>query len=905
MRILYVEDNALDAELTCRELARAEAAFQVEVVTRVAEAWNALARAESYDLVLADLSMPDGSGLELLVGIRQKGISVAVVILTGSGDEKHAVAALKAGVDDYLVKRGDYLKELPQVLESALAAYRFKIAKESRPLRVLYAEHNAPDIEITARHLARQAPHIQIDAVHTGMEALERIAALPNTYDALLLDYRLTGLNALDVLRELQTEQGLPLPVVLVTGQGDEEIAVQALRLGAAEYLVKHPGYLHELPAALESAHHRVQLRKERAALRLSESSRILREQALGAISQGVLLADSKRRIIYANSAVERFTGYTEAEIVGKNCSILQGKETDPATVKAMRQALDEGRPFSCELINYRKDGSTFWNELSITPVRDDAGRVINFVGVLQDVSARKNDEAKLKAEKLFSDTLVSNLPGLVFMFRKDGRIVRWNRQLESKFDFTADDLAEITPFDFIAPEDKEKARESMDKAFAGGVVHVELTVISKTGNTAPYFFTASRLVLGDEVCVLGVGLDIAERRQLEEQLRQSQKMEAIGQLSGGIAHDFNNLLTVISGNVGMVQSKQELSAESEWYLQEVAQAARRAANLTRQLLTFSRQQKVQLVPLDLNAVIENMTRMLSRILGEDVAVQYKYGLGSLPVTADAGMLEQVLLNLAVNARDAMPQGGKLQIETVAEAVPAGSRQSLKGGEYVRLSVRDTGTGIAPEDIKRIFEPFFTKKDVGKGTGLGLATVYGIVEQHNGWIDVDSQVGRGTTFHVYLPRGKEKAPTVAPVQKIEAVRKGTETILLVEDEPAVRMLVCMVLENAGYKILEAASGVEALKFWRTHRADISLILTDFVMPDGMSGRQLAEQVLAEEPNLRVIFTSGYNQEVGGADFVLQEGVNFLAKPFELAKLVSTVRRSLDSPPVPLPVRRPN
>ncbi len=895
MRILYVEDNTADADLTRTHLARSAPHLRVEVVSRIADAWNALAHEGAYDLVLSDLHLPDGSGIELLSGVRQKGMPLAVVILTGSGDEKHAVAALKAGVDDYLVKRGNYLVELPQVLESALAAFREGLARRNQPLRVLYAEHNAPDIDITRRHLARHAAHIRLTAVMDGEEAIRLVRAAPADHDVLLLDYRLAGLNALDIIARLQTEVPGHPPVVVVTGQGDEDIAVQALRLGASDYLVKRPGYLHELTGTLESAHHRALLGREQAALRVSEASRLLREQALGTISQGVLLADAQRRVIYANAAFTALTGYTETELLGRSCALLQGAETDPAVVRAMRAALEAGRPFEGELLNYRKTGEKFWNSLSITPVRDEGGRVINFVGVLQDVTQRRTAEARLQAEKLFSDTLVGSLPGLVFLFRADGRILRWNRHLEAGFEFSPEEVGRMTPYDFIVPEEREQARLRIAAALAGRTVQAELTVLSKSGRRIPFFFTASRLDLEGTACVLGVGLDISERRNLEEQFRQAQKMEAIGRLSGGVAHDFNNLLTVISGNVTLLQEETGLSEAARWNLQEVAQAARRAANLTRQLLTFSRQQNMQLTDLDLNTVVGEMARMLSRILGEDIAVRYKYAREVLPVTADAGMLEQVLLNLAVNARDAMPAGGELTIETAVVPAEAARPAGVPPGPCVRFSVTDNGSGIAPELLPRIFDPFFTTKDVGKGTGLGLATVYGIVQQHRGWVDVASRVGAGTTFHVNLPRGGQVAARPEDAAAPVITARGHETILLVEDEPAVRMLVHTVLEQAGYRILEAGSGAEALKFWQEHRGEISLLLTDYVMPDGMSGRQLAERLLGENPQLRIIFTSGYSAEIAGAGFDLKEGVNFLSKPFELAKLVAAVRRSLDRP----------
>ncbi len=327
-----------------------------------------------------------------------------------------------------------------------------------------------------------------------------------------------------------------------------------------------------------------------------------------------------------------------------------------------------------------------------------------------------------------------------------------------------------------------------------------------------------------------------AERQKLETQLRQSQKMEAIGQLAGGVAHDFN-ILTVIQGNASLLLNPQLQPAESSGCSLQIVQAAERAASLTRQLLMFSCKHVLQMVELDLNEVVGNMTKMLQRILGEDITLRTEYAPKLAVISADAGMLEQVLLNLA-GSRDAMPTGGQLLISTSVENLGADSPQLPAGeapGNYVRLKVSDTGCGIPPEILPHIFEPFFTTKETGKGTGLGLATVYGIVEQHHGWVTVTSQVGQGTTFHIHLPAAKG---TPAKPQAAVAAQKlpgGYETILLVEDETAVRHLVGNLLQRCGYKILMAESGVAALKVWQKHRNEIQLLLTDIVMPDGMTG----------------------------------------------------------------------
>jgi len=393
---------------------------------------------------------------------------------------------------------------------------------------------------------------------------------------------------------------------------------------------------------------------------------------------------------------------------------------------------------------------------------------------------------------------------------------------------------------------------------------------------------------------------DITTQKRLEDQLRQAQKMEAIGQLAGGVAHDFNNILTVIHGHAELLLAELRLSESASHSVRQIGQAAERGAALTRQLLAFGRRQVIQPRLLDMNETVGNMTKMLSRIVGEDIALQLHYCPQPAPVQADAGMIEQVLLNLVVNSRDAMPQGGRVVIRvTVTEVDATHLDQHPEGrlGRFVCLSVRDTGCGIAPDNLRRIFEPFFTTKEVGKGTGLGLATVYGILKQHHGWVEVESELGKGAVFKVFLPwndsvaAGPDKGPFGG-----SPPRGGSETILVVEDEAALRDLVCQCLARCGYRILQADTGAKALELWAARRNEIDLVLTDLVMPDRMNGRQLAERLQADRPEVKVIFTSGYSAEIVGKDFVLRPGLNYLQKPFQPQKLATMVRACLDAKP---------
>ena len=465
-----------------------------------------------------------------------------------------------------------------------------------------------------------------------------------------------------------------------------------------------------------------------------------------------------------------------------------------------------------------------------------------------------------------------------------------WGRTCQSLYDQPQSWL------EAIHPEDRDRILDAALTRQPGGTYDEEYRIIRPDKSTRWIHDRAFpiRTPEGKVNRIVGVARDITEQRKLEEQFRQSQKMEAFGQLAGGVAHDFNNILAVIQMQAGILRTDSLTDMQTELAI-EIDKSAQRGANLTRQLLLFSRRQTMQPRSFNLSDAVTNITKMLQRILGEDIHLQYKYSPQPLFIHADPGMIDQVLMNLTVNSRDAMPKGGQLVIQTSSvnfdEPVATNSPQA-RPGAFACLSITDTGSGIPKDIMPRIFEPFFTTKDVGKGTGLGLATVFGIVEQHQGWINVYSEIGHGTTFRIYLPRVAEDTDRKAPLT-LTSVRGGSETILLVEDEPFLRNSVRNALSRLGYKVIEAPSGAQALEIWKQHHGEIHLLFTDMVMPDGMNGRELAERVLKTNPELKVIYTSGYSADVVDRNFRLEEGVNFLPKPFEAHKLAQTVRNTLD------------
>jgi len=532
---------------------------------------------------------------------------------------------------------------------------------------------------------------------------------------------------------------------------------------------------------------------------------------------------------------------------------------------------------------------------------------------LVQDIAQRKEVEEALRESEQRLAEIVDFLPDATYAIDRQGKIVAWNHAIEETTGAKAatmlgkGDYEHAVPFygsrrpaliDLVLKQDDAVSSRYRFFQTEGDVLVAE-EELELQGKKHTLWAKARPLYnsKGEVMGAIETIRDVTDRKDLEMQLRQSQKMEAFGQLAAGVAHDFNNILTVIHGNASLLQGNDVPASARETGAAEICAASLRAANLTRQLLTFSQRQIFQPRPMDLNEVVTNMTKMLRRLIGEHINLEARYAPGIVAVNADPVMMEQILINLAVNSRDAMPQGGHLLLKTALAAfshADLASKPQARPGNFVQLSVTDTGAGIAPEHLPHIFEPFFTTKGPGKGTGLGLATVFGIVQQHQGWIEIESQLKAGSTFHIYLPRWEQPIPDTTERRKAGAVRGGNETILLVEDEFAVRQFFRRVLEGKGYRVFDAESGVLALQLWRQH-PNIDLLLTDVVMPGGLSGRELAERLRSEKPKLKVIYCSGYTDDMLGKDSVLRVNRNFLEKPFDPDKLLKRVRDYLDGP----------
>lgn len=475
-------------------------------------------------------------------------------------------------------------------------------------------------------------------------------------------------------------------------------------------------------------------------------------------------------------------------------------------------------------------------------------------------------------------------------------RFLDINREAIARYGYSREEFLGMRLSDLHAPEEAERLRETIRKERREPET-CEARQIRKNGSTIDVELLMRHLRYGGKPAVLIVPRDCGRKRQMEDQLRQAQRMEAVGMLAGGIAHDFNNLLTIINGYTQLLLIAVPESDASRSALDQIMKAGERAAELTRQLLTFSRRQAVRPRALDLNGAVTSMATMLRRLIGEHIELRIVAGSDLGSVHADPSQIEQVIMNLAVNARDAMSErGGTLVIETGNAELDdqyAGKHLAVKPGSYVMLAVTDTGHGMDAETRGRLFEPFFTTKGQGRGTGLGLSTVYGIIKQSGGSVEVYSEPEMGTTVKVYLPRADQPAIAGEPQATPQAASRGSETILVAEDEEAVRKLVCATLERAGYRVMVAASGEEAVKQAAAHPERIDLLITDMVMPH-MGGRELAPILQAARPGLRVLYISGYTDGAMSEAFALQHDGQFLQKPFTPSMLAAKVRQILDA-----------
>lgn len=773
----------------------------------------------------------------------------------------------------------------------------------SKTLRILFLEDIPHDAEMAIATLVEGGYHCEWERVDTRDAFLNRLETAE--YDLVLADYALPSFNGMSAVK-LFRERHLDIPFILVSGTLGEEAAVEVLRAGASDFVLKNR--LFRLPDVVDRALSEYEVhRKGKDAA--AENARLVAEitaerERLNNIVANVpgvvweVWSDSgpsAQHTNFVSSHVETMLGYEREEWLTTPGFWLDIVHADDRKWAGKQGAAIYGggpnKPFEFRWL--AKDGRTVWAEAHCAVINNENGAPVGVRGVTIDITERKRAEAR------FRRLVDSNVQG-VFFWNTKGEISGGNDAFLEISGYGAEeiDAGQVNWVAMTPPEYADVDRKALEQLAAKGVCSTyEKEWIRKDGTRVPILIGAATLGddLGDGVCF---ALDLTDRKQLENELRHSQKMEAVGVLAGGIAHDFNNLLTAINGYSDLILKRMSVADPSRGNVQEVRDAGSRAAALTSQLLAFSRKQTIKPVVHDVNTVISNIEKMLRRIIRENIELRVILDANLENIKADPGQIEQVVMNLVVNSRDAMPIGGTITIETQnvdIDARYADQHVGITPGRFVKIVVTDTGQGIDQATHLKIFEPFFTTKEVGKGTGLGLSIVYGIVKQSGGFIMVYSEVGQGTTFKIYLPAVNDEVQRVPWAGDTPAELIGSETILLVEDEDIVRNLVSTILTENGYKVLEATNGIEALSLCEDYREPIHLLLTDFIMPK-MNGMQLKDEVVKLLPDIRCLIMSGYTDHSIAHSEGIDAGTAFIEKPFTPDSLSQKIRQELDAQP---------
>jgi two-component system, cell cycle sensor histidine kinase and response regulator CckA len=765
----------------------------------------------------------------------------------------------------------------------------------SDALRILILEDVPMDAELVEYELARaRIPFLshRVDSREGFLDALEQFGP-----DLILSDYtlpRFDGMTALSLARE----RAPSIPFLIVTGSVNEETAVGCMKAGATDYLLK--SNLARIGPAIEAALERCRAHSQKAEAEaaLAASERRFRSLVQNSSDLVTILAPDGT-ILYASDSAERIVGYSPGDLVGSSLlSYLDG-----GGVQTLRGLLQNGNGHTngsgpIEFRLRRGDGSPVWLEAVGTNLLTDAtirGIVLN----ARDVSERKRADRELReSEERYRD-LFDHASDLVCMAAPDGSLLYVNHAWQQGTGYSEAEIGRMQLLDLVPPEARGYYSQVLERVLKGERLdHVELVFVPKVGTPITVEGNLSCTFKdGQPAVVRGIYRDITERKRVEEQLRRAERMQAAGKLAGGVAHEVNNMMTGVIGFSEFLLRSLDEGDDRRADVEEIIKAGSRAADVTRQLLAFTRQQFLQPQVIEVNTVVTEMEKMFRRSLGEDQVLELRLSPNAGLLRADRGQLEQVLINLILNARDAMERHGRVSIQTepaVLDEVYACRHEGVDFplGHYVMLAVSDTGSGMDPEVQARIFEPFFTTKAVGQGTGLGLSTVYGIVKQSGGYVWVYSEPGQGSVFKIYLPAARAEEPALTPLERPEDPHGGSEMILVIEDEDVVRNLAARGLRDQGYSVVEARDGVQALQFIEQHLGAIDLVISDVVMP-GMGGREFGQQLARLEPTLPVLFMSGYTGEDVVQRGLLEPGAPFQQKPFTPASLAVKVRAMLD------------
>jgi len=891
LRILVVEDDDDDFVLTRDLLRRAGGRISVDRARTYADA---LARLDGrYDAVLADHRLGARTGVDLVREAAARGAAPPVVLLTGQGGRELDVEAMRAGAADFLEK-GELT---PALLERTL-----RYAVEHRRTEAELRESRRALATLMA-NLPGMAYRCRVDPRFTLEFASEGALALTGYAPDELVGNRVAAFG--DLIVEADRAR--------VWREVEE--AVRERRPFQLEYRIAHRGggerWVGENGVPVERADGETVVegfitdvterrRAEEALRRSGDYFRAITE----AVGEVVAVGDADGSMRFISPGATLLTGYTPQEWAGMKALSTIHPDDLPLALETFERLRDEpGLRVQVELRMVHKDGTPRMVEVTARNLLHDPA-VRGIVYNTRDITVRRRGEEALRSRERHFRSLIENAHDLITVLEGDGDVRFASPSVERTLGYPRERLAGVYLFELVHPDDVPAVLEVFDRAIRspGEPRWLEFRMAHADGSYRTLEAICTSLLHDPAVAGIVVNSrDVTERKHAEEALRvsqqqllQAQKMDAVGRLAGGVAHDFNNLLTAIRGNAELLLYDIPAGDPRRDDVDEIRKAADRAAALTRQLLAFSRRQVLQPRVLDLNDVVQEMERMLRRLIGEDVELDTRLAHGLAQVRADPGQVEQVVLNLAVNARDAMPRGGRLTVETANAELDDELKRThpyVVPGRYVMLCVSDTGQGMDPETRERAFEPFFTTKPAGRGTGLGLSTVYGIVKQSGGFVWIDSELGRGTRVRIYLPpAAAPAAATAAPARPVEQ-RRGEGTVLLAEDEVTVRRLAVRVLQRGGFAVLEAADGEEALSVARDFPGALDLLVTDLVMPR-MGGRELAGRLRGVRPGVPVVYVSGYAEEAVQRDGVLDPGARFLSKPFTAEQLLDAVHAAL-------------
>ena len=817
---------------------------------------------------------------------------------------------------------------------------------ESKKMKILAIDDDKDNLTSIKALIQEAFPEAITRTALNGKRGLELAAA--EDPDVILLDVVMPDMDGFEVCRVLKADKNLrDIPVVFITAaKGNKEGRILALEVGAEAFLGK-PIETSELTAQIramvkiKSANIEKRTEKEHLTILIDEQVRELQETQTATLnlledlknknearkkSEAELRVSEERfrkvfeegplgmamvdlidgRILSVNRAYCDMLGYTEEELKRLTLVDVTHPDHHNEVVDSIQKIREEQITISqIEKRYLKKNGEVIWASRALTKITDAEGELSYCLAIVEDITKRKQAEEALKeSEEKYRKLIETTSEGFWFL-SPENKTIDVNQSLCDMTGYSRDEMIGKTPFDFVDDENLIIFKEQISKITSTLHRTYEILLRKKNGINFPTFFNATSLFdkKGKLVGSFAFIKDITERKrmeseklELEDKFRESQKMESIGTLAGGIAHDFNNLLTVIQGHAQMAMMAMDENNPQYRDLTQIMNSSTRAASLTRQLLLFSRKQTVELKTLELNQTIQNLLKMLQRLIGENIIIETELATDLSNIEADEGNIEQVIMNLAVNARDAMPDGGKLTFLTENISIPDDEQshvQDSQAGDFVRISVQDTGCGIPKEVLSKIFEPFFSTKEKGKGTGLGLSVVYGIVKSHNGWINAYSEPQQGTTFKIYLPASVSASTeeSATQVESRESLHGNGEQILVIEDEQGILDFASSALRQFGYTIRVASNGHQALSVFEEAKGNFQLIISDVILPD-INGFDLVSKLTKEYPDIPVIMCSGYTEERVKQSIIRDKGFRFLQKPYSINELLIAVKKTI-------------